>query len=119
MSKAFHSVYLPYSDTGKFSKIVLDYINGSEELKDFYLYPVNIEGVQSVIEKRKKFPTNRKLLVEQLQLRYKDLQDNNVNANIEALSDEKTFTVCTAHQPNIFTGHLYFIYKILHTIKAC
>jgi bacillithiol biosynthesis cysteine-adding enzyme BshC len=25
--------------------------------------------------------------------------------------------VCTAHQPNIFTGHLYFIYKIVHTIK--
>src|SRR5262249_39082453 len=23
----------------------------------------------------------------------------------------------TAHQPNIFTGHLYFIYKILHAIK--
>ncbi len=33
------------------------------------------------------------------------------------LSQENTFTICTAHQPNIFTGHLYFIYKILHTIK--
>ncbi len=40
-----------------------------------------------------------------------------VKANIEALSDENTFAICTAHQPNIFTGHLYFIYKILHTIK--
>lgn len=28
-----------------------------------------------------------------------------------------SFTICTAHQPNIFTGHLYFIYKILHAIR--
>src|SRR4030095_843665 len=28
-----------------------------------------------------------------------------------------TFTITTAHQPNIFTGPLYFIYKILHAIK--
>ncbi len=38
-------------------------------------------------------------------------------ANIELLKQENTFTICTAHQPNIFTGHLYFIYKILHAIK--
>jgi bacillithiol synthase len=39
--------------------------------------------------------------------------------NIALLSSENTFTICTAHQPNIFTGHLYFIYKILHAIKLC
>ncbi len=37
--------------------------------------------------------------------------------NIEALASENTFTFTTAHQNNIFTGPLYFIYKILHTIK--
>jgi uncharacterized protein YllA (UPF0747 family) len=30
---------------------------------------------------------------------------------------EDTFTITTAHQNNIFTGPLYFIYKILHAIK--
>ena len=30
---------------------------------------------------------------------------------------ENTFTVTTAHQPNIFTGPLYFIYKIIHAIQ--
>jgi bacillithiol biosynthesis cysteine-adding enzyme BshC len=33
------------------------------------------------------------------------------------LRDESTFTIVTAHQPNIFTGYLYFVYKLLHTIK--
>ena len=33
------------------------------------------------------------------------------------LLKENTFTVTTAHQPNIFTGPLYFIYKIIHAIQ--
>ena len=37
--------------------------------------------------------------------------------NIDALTSANTFTFTTAHQNNIFTGPLYFIYKILHTIK--
>ncbi len=40
-----------------------------------------------------------------------------VSKNLERLADKNTFTVTTAHQPAIFTGNLYFIYKILHVIK--
>jgi hypothetical protein len=40
-----------------------------------------------------------------------------VKQNIQSLADQNTFTVTTAHQPNIFTGPLYFIYKILHAVK--
>ena len=40
-----------------------------------------------------------------------------VKQNIQLLHAASTFTITTAHQPNIFTGPLYFIYKILHTIK--
>ena len=60
----------------------------------------------------------RKVLVDELRNQYAPIQITAaVKANIDALLMENTFTVCTAHQPNIFTGHLYFIYKILHTIK--
>ncbi len=119
MSIAFDSTYIPYSETGKFSKIVLDYINQSEYLKNFYEHGVDIEGIQSAILQRKKIDTDRRLLTEQLQLQYKNLLDgeDKVKANIQSLSEESTFTICTAHQPNIFTGHLYFVYKILHAIK--
>ncbi|RYF39602.1 MAG: bacillithiol biosynthesis BshC, partial [Cytophagaceae bacterium] len=37
--------------------------------------------------------------------------------NIESLASTDTYTICTAHQPVIFTGTLYFIYKILHAVK--
>jgi len=40
-----------------------------------------------------------------------------VKKNIEALLSEDTFTITTAHQNNLFTGPLYFIYKIVHAIK--
>jgi len=114
----FQSQYIPYSETGKFSKIVLDYIDQAPALKDFYEHPVNIEGIKSAITQRKKFNTNRRLLAGQFAEQYERFSDcEAIKANIHALLDENTFTICTAHQPNIFTGHLYFMYKILHTIK--
>ena len=118
MDTNFQSEYLPYSQTGKFSKIALDFIDEASELKGFYQHPVSIEGIKSAISERINFNNNRKLLVEQFQSQYKDLDDCDlVKLNISALLEENTFTICTAHQPNIFTGHLYFIYKILHVIK--
>jgi len=45
------------------------------------------------------------------------LASKKVKTNIDPLLYEDTFTITTAHQPNIFTGHLYFIYKILHAVK--
>jgi bacillithiol biosynthesis cysteine-adding enzyme BshC len=114
----FKSEYVSYSQTGKFSKIVLDYVSGAAGLKEFYEHPVNLEGIQSAIKSRKRFKTNRQLLVEQFTNQYRGFTNSDiVKSNIEALSDENTFTICTAHQPNIFTGHLYFVYKILHIIK--
>ena len=39
--------------------------------------------------------------------------------NIQALLDEDTLTVTTGHQLNLFTGPLYFLYKIISTINLC
>jgi bacillithiol biosynthesis cysteine-adding enzyme BshC len=57
-------------------------------------------------------------LVEVLEEQYAGLTTSEkVKQQIQSLADADTFTVTTAHQPNIFTGPLYFIYKIFHTIK--
>lgn len=110
--------YLAYEKTNSFSKIVIDYINEAAPLQPFYKHPVSIKGIKAAIEERKNFPTDRKLLHAELQKQYASLKVNEkVKANIDKLLLENTFTITTAHQPNIFTGHLYFIYKILHAIK--
>ena len=114
----FKAEHISYGQTKAFTKIVLDYLNNAAPLRPFYNHPSTIDGLKKTINERKIFPTNRKILVEQLRNQYVSLQTTDaVKANITALLSENTFTVCTAHQPNIFTGHLYFIYKIFHAIK--
>ena len=112
------SVFLPYEQTGYFSKIIIDYLKGDEKLNPFYAHPVSMDGIRAAIEERKKYATDRKLLVTQLQQQYVGVTlTGKLQDNIQQLTNENTFTITAAHQPNIFTGHLYFIYKILHAVK--
>ena len=112
------STRLSYRQTGAFSKIAVDYVDKAESLMPFIGHPPTIEGIQKAIEERKQFPTNRQVLVTELRKQYAavDIADP-VQKNIESLLSPGTFTITTAHQNNIFTGPLYFIYKILHVIK--
>ncbi len=110
--------HIPYQNTHSFSSIVLDYIDQAPFLRDFYAYPPNIEGIEASIEHRKKYNTPRKTLVQALQKQYKKVEQHSlVTENIQQLLSPNTFSICTAHQPAIFTGRLYFIYKIAHAIK--
>ncbi len=114
----FSSTKILYSQTNSFSKLVLDYLNDAEQLQPFYNYPINLDGFKKAVKDRSSFEVNRKLLVDVLNDQYANTQiSGKLKSNIENLLQQNTFTVCTAHQPNIFTGHLYFIYKILHAIK--
>ena len=110
--------FFSYGQTGSFSKMLTDYIAAEEKLQPFYTHPVSIDGIKASIKQRKLFQTDRTLLVEILKNQYQDSQlTDKQSQNIVALNSHDTFTICTAHQPNIFTGQLYFIYKILHAIK--
>ena len=110
--------FVTCAQTGYFSRTVLDYIQQSPSIQPFYNHPVSIEGMKAAIGQRKQFPTNRKLLVTLLQKQYESVDVSKLVAdNIESLQLDNTFTITTAHQPNIFTGPLYFIYKILHVAK--
>lgn len=110
--------YLPYEKTGYFSKIVQDYLQKHENLKTFYLHDTNINGVQSAMNVRDLHPVNRKVLVEELTEQYQGIAiTNQVQQHIQDLLLPNSYTITTAHQPNIFSGPLYFIYKIIHTIR--
>lgn len=113
-----NSTNLSFEQTGYFSKIIIDYLNQSPAIKPFYTHPVTPEGMAAAIQARQSAQPDRNLLVKELQEQYKGIETSAlVQQNIQQLLQPNTFTITTAHQPAIFTGHLYFIYKIAHVIK--
>jgi bacillithiol biosynthesis cysteine-adding enzyme BshC len=114
---AAHS--LTYHQTSSFTNIVTDYLSADSKLRPFYDAWPDLEGLQAKIRQRQEKVTNRSLLVEVLRDQYSTLASvpEKVQHNIDSLLLTQTFTVCTAHQPNLFTGPLYFVYKIIHAIK--
>ena len=117
-SESSDCTYIPYQQTGFYSKTILDYLDKQQTLHPFYKHEVSVEGIKAAIEERKAFPQNREVLVNVLKQQYQNLQiSDNVQQNINLLSQPNTYTITTAHQPVIFTGPLYFAYKILHAVK--
>ncbi len=110
--------YIPYAQTGFFSKAVLDYLGQKQILQPFYQHSFSIPGIQAAIKAQQGFQHNREVLVAALKKQYEGLTlSGKVAQNIQLLSQSNTFTITTAHQPVIFTGPLYFAYKILHAAK--
>jgi bacillithiol biosynthesis cysteine-adding enzyme BshC len=104
--------------TGRFNRLILDYLNRSSDLQEFYGLTHSLENYAKKVEERNRFPFYRDLLADSLIAQYNSVggATDRVLKNIESLRDSNTYTVTTGHQLNIFTGPLYFIYKILHTI---
>jgi len=112
------ATYIDYSDTGSFSQTLLSYLANDEQLAPFYGQKPTLEGFKQQMADKKDFP-HRALLITELRKQYGALLDESpeVQANINLLEDKKTFTVTTGHQLNIFTGPLYFIFKIVTAIR--
>jgi bacillithiol biosynthesis cysteine-adding enzyme BshC len=111
---------LPLPDTSYFSPVFLDYLDQNPKLNEFAgVYPAP-EAFKELIENRN-FPIeNRDTLVQVLNEQYAGLElSEKLIQNFSALKSPNSFTVTTGHQLNIFTGPLYFIYKIISAINAC
>jgi len=94
-----------------------DYFSAPDKLKDFFTYQPDLKGLVQAANDRKNFPVDRKTLVDVINGQYKGLKlSAPLKENIQALTDENTFTITTGHQLNLFTGPLYFIYKIASAI---
>ncbi len=109
-----------YHQSNSFSKLFLDYIDGKEELRQFYQFEPNINSLQAVIDGKSKEQINRKVLVEQLLQQYQNSSIElhpKVRDNINSLLQENSYTITTGHQLALFTGEWYFIFKILTAIK--
>ena len=111
---------ITYQNSGYFSKLIVDYLDQKAELQSLYNRFPTLENFELQIEeKNKNFPfENRNILVEALKKQYLNFDISEVTLkNIEILSQSNTFTITTGHQLNLFTGPLYFLYKIISVIN--
>ena len=114
--------HIPFQETGFFSEIMHHYLEQNENLKPFYNNFPNLEGFRNqIIEKEKSFSSeNRTILANALTQQYDGFSISEATKeNIELLRKKETFTITTGHQLNLFTGPLYFLYKIFSTINLC
>ena len=111
---------LPIAKTGYFSKLICDYIAKDAKLKPLYNRFPDVEGFKGQLEEKGKHfsQVQRNVLHSSMQKQYKNTDTSEGTAtNIELLKDKNTFTIVTGHQLNLFTGPLYFLYKIISTIN--
>jgi bacillithiol biosynthesis cysteine-adding enzyme BshC len=114
---------ISYQNSGYFSPLMNDYLDQKNELHSLYHHFPTLENFeQQILEKKNNFNGDdnlkRQNLVRVLKNQYSQLTVSNETLNhIELLANENTFTITTGHQLNLFSGPLYFLYKIISTIN--
>ncbi len=111
---------ISFKDTGFFSNLICDYLDQKKELQPFYNRFPSIINIKKQIEEKKEYfsPENRIVLATALQKQYLALETSDATLkHIKLLKNHTTFTITTGHQLNLFTGPLYFLYKIISTIN--
>ena len=108
------STRIPFRNTGYFSPLICDLIEGHPALDALIARPVELAGFElQIAEKQMHYaPDKRQALVKALRNQYKTVnRKETAEKQITRLEKATTFTVTTGHQLNLFTGPLYFFIK--------
>ena len=111
---------IPYRKTNYFSNLICDYLDRKKQFPLVYHRFPQLENFErQLLEKEKSYPIeHRKTLAGTVEKQYDNFEKSKTTGeNISLLSEKNTFTITTGHQLNLFTGPLYFLYKIVSTIN--
>ena len=98
---------IPYQDTQKFTKLVIDYLNEDERLKPFVNHFPSLDNFEKQIKEKSTHDINREILVSVLENQNAiiSLSDASRN-NIKSLNDNNAFRpYIFLHTMNIFHSH--------------
>ncbi len=107
--------HLSYQSTGKFNQLIIDYLAQEENLRPFYHRFPTLDAFADQIKEKKSSFAHRDVLVQALRSQHSGIESG--SGLIDRLENENCFTVTTGHQLCLFTGPLYFIFKIVTTIN--
>lgn len=111
---------IAFSDIENIPQLVKDFLN--HDIKGFETQTFSLENFARQIHlKQNSFTSeSREILSKEIQFQLSDFQlSAKQKENLENLKLKNTFTITTGHQLNLFSGPVFFVYKILQTIKTC
>jgi len=111
------NLQIPFSEIPQFSDFDKWYAYPENQKLLLFENPPNLEGIANALKARKEYQIDRNLLADTVAEQYQSLKIDGKSNEIDSLRAENTFAITCAHQPNVFTGPVFFIYKLLSTIK--
>ncbi len=119
----FQKQTVPLPTSGLLNPLVKAYLEGASITEPLYQFPPTHAGLMACQKNyASSFTTQqRQLLAQQLTQQANTVSNTSDVSllNIERLKEPTAFTITTGHQLCLFTGPLYFIYKILSVINVC
>jgi len=112
-------IKLDLAKTGLHHKMISDYVSGNSALSRFYKWTPSFDSFAELIKQRVLSIEERNILADELCSQNLSYFKNYplVQTNVNSLRSSSTFTITTGHQLCLATGPLYFLYKIISTIK--
>ena len=108
---------IPHTSTQRLPDLTSRMVSADPALAGFYRPFANQPDAAHVQQQGKRFTAQqRQTLKEVLTAQYHHIKDA-PTTQIDSLLSPKSFTITTGHQLNLFTGPLYFLYKIIDVIK--
>lgn len=109
-------IHCDYNTIPNLAKFDLGYINKDPKLTKYLSYPPNLEGIDSAIKSRVGQFKHRDKLLKIISKQHVNYSNQLLTSSIDSLANENSFCITTAHQPCLFGGPLYFVYKIASAI---
>ncbi len=108
---------LPFEKVQQLSTFDKLFANNQALFEELIPWKTEIQSIKKVISDRQAKPFDRQLIHDILSCQYDKLGIKGRNWLIDSLLDVDTYAMVTAHQPYLFGGPLYFITKIISSIK--
>ncbi|MCW3162152.1 bacillithiol biosynthesis cysteine-adding enzyme BshC [Chryseobacterium oryctis] len=111
---------ISFNDIENIPQLVKDFLN--QNIEGFEEKTFSLDNLKKQIHLKQNSFTS-----EQREVLFNVFQNQLLNLNlsvkqkenIERLKKQNAFTITTGHQLNLFSGPVFFVYKILQTIKTC
>lgn len=111
---------ISFNDIESIPQLVKDFLN--QKIEGFENNTFSLDHFRQQIHLKKDSFTSEKrsILADVFEAQLETLSlSSEQKENLENLKQPNTFTITTGHQLNLFSGPVFFVYKILQTIKTC